>query len=89
VTVRAQFINSGRLSNAQDQNFRAIQDNWPVFALAHDLGSISGETPPLVYCIGHVRDPAVDYVVAGGGAEARSIYFWSQFSSTNALVRLP
>jgi Domain of unknown function (DUF5127) len=86
VAVRAQFINNGHLSNTQDQNFRAIQDNWPIFALAHNLGQINGETAPLVYSVGHVRDPAIDYIVAGGGTEARSLYFWSQFSTTAALV---
>lgn len=86
MTVRTQFITSSGLLNTQDQNFRAIQDNWPVFALAHDLGQINEETPPILYSIGHVRDPAVDYIVSANGTEARSLYFWSQFSTTAALV---
>ncbi|KAK7060516.1 hypothetical protein VNI00_001281 [Paramarasmius palmivorus] len=87
VTVRAQFINNGRLPNTQDTNFRAISNNWPVFALAHDLGNVgSGSSAPVVFSVGHVRDPAIQYVVKGGSLQNRSLYFWSQFSSPTALI---
>ncbi|ESK94383.1 glutaminase, partial [Moniliophthora roreri MCA 2997] len=87
VTVRAQFINNGRLPNTQDTNFRAISNNWPVFALAHDLGNVgSGSTAPVVFSVGHIRDPAIQYVVRGGSLQNRSLYFWSQFSSPAALI---
>lgn len=87
VTVRAQFINNGRLPNTQDTAFRAIQDNWPVFGLAHDLGSVTGASAPVVFSVGHIRDPAIKYIVAGGGTQSRSLYFWSQFSTSASLVR--
>ena len=35
--VRAQFINNGVLLNTEDSNFRAINDDWPVFAVSKDL----------------------------------------------------
>lgn len=35
--VRGQFINNGKLANTQDTNFRAINNDWPVFALSKDL----------------------------------------------------
>ncbi|THH14879.1 hypothetical protein EW146_g5515 [Bondarzewia mesenterica] len=86
VVVRAQFINSGALANTQDTNFRAISDNWPVFAFAHDLGTVSGPTDPVVFTVGHARDPAVEYIVAGGASQDRSIYFWSQFPSVADVI---
>ncbi|RDB22588.1 Glutaminase A [Hypsizygus marmoreus] len=86
IAVRAQFINNGRLPNTRDTNFRAIQDNWPVFAFAHDLDMVTGATTPVVVSVGHVRDPAIRYVVAGGGTQSRSVYFWSQFSTPAALI---
>jgi len=58
--------------NGRTQNFRTIQDNWPVFVSAHVLGQINGEPSTLVYSIGHVRDPAIQY---RGGTEASSVYF--------------
>jgi len=82
VTVRAQFINNGRLPNTQDNNFRAIQNNWPVFALAHDLGSVgTGASAPVLYSVGHIRDPVIKYIVKGGGTQDRSFYFWSAFKT--------
>ncbi|KAF9057677.1 DUF1793-domain-containing protein [Panaeolus papilionaceus] len=86
VTVRAQFINNGRLPNTQDTNFRAISNSWPVFGLSRDLGSIKSSTGPVVFSVGHVRDPAIRYIVANGGIQQRSLFFWSQFSSTSALI---
>ncbi|KAF5388226.1 hypothetical protein D9615_000517 [Tricholomella constricta] len=86
VAVRAQFINNGRLPNTRDTNFRAIQDNWPVFAFAHDLGSVIGATTPVVVSVGHVRDPAIRYIVAGGGTQLRSVYFWSKYSTPASLI---
>ncbi|KAK7470513.1 hypothetical protein VKT23_001939 [Stygiomarasmius scandens] len=81
VNLRALFINSGRLNNTQDSEFRAIQDNWPVFAYAHDLGTVnSTSSDPVVYAVGSVRDPAIEYIVENGQLQNRSLYFWNQFS---------
>ncbi|KAG5724965.1 hypothetical protein E4T56_gene12457 [Termitomyces sp. T112] len=85
VIVRAQFVNNGQLPNTQDTAFRAIENNWPVFGLAHDLGSVTGATSPVIFSVGHVRDPAIQYVVPGG-TQNRSLYFWSQFSTVSALI---
>lgn len=87
IVVRAQFINNGRLPNTRDTNFRAISNNWPVFAVSHDLGNVgSAATTPVVTSIGHVRDPAIRYIIAGGATQLRSLYFMSQFSNTAAVV---
>lgn len=87
--VRAQFINNGVLANTEDTNFRAVSDNWPVFAFAHDLGIVSiTATAPVIYTVGHVRDPAIQYIVADDVYQPRSVYFWSAYSSVADLVRL-
>lgn len=86
--VRAQFVNYGVLSNAEDTNFRAISHDWPVFAFAHDLGTVSiAATDPLIYTVGHVRDPAIQYIIANNVYQPRSVYFWSAYSSVADLVR--
>lgn len=87
VTVRAHFISNGVLPNTQDANFRAVSDNWPVFALASDFGSISSPTEPLVFAIGHIRDPAISYIVANNEHQDRSLYFWSQYSDAASLIK--
>ncbi|KAI0750697.1 DUF1793-domain-containing protein [Daedaleopsis nitida] len=84
--VRAQFINNGKLANTADTNFRAVSDRWPVFAFAHDLGSVTGATAPSVFVVGHVRDPAVQYITANNGRQNRSYYFWTKFTSVTAAI---
>ncbi|KAJ7368444.1 DUF1793-domain-containing protein [Mycena albidolilacea] len=86
VTVRAQFINNGRLANTLDTGFRAISNNWPVFGLAHDLGTITTATTPVVFSVGHIRDPAIQYIVAGGATQNRNLYFLSQFPTSAAVI---
>ncbi|KAJ3931095.1 MAG: hypothetical protein NXY57DRAFT_941060 [Lentinula lateritia] len=82
IIVRAQFINNGKLNNILDTNFRAISDDWPVFAYAHDLGTVSSDaTTPLVIGVGFVRDPALEYIVANGALQNRSSYFLNSFTS--------
>ncbi|THH26639.1 hypothetical protein EUX98_g7550 [Antrodiella citrinella] len=99
VQVRAQFVQSSVLLNSQDTQFRAVSDKWPVFAFASDLGSVSTSSTPVVFALGHVRDPAIQYITSDGPLQERSLYFWTQFSTigdaiasflgdyTNALAR--
>jgi len=87
VTLRAQFMNTGKLLGSLDTNFRAIRDNWPVFAFAKDLGPVKGESEPVVFAIGHIRDPAINYITANNVIQQRSLYFWSAFSDAPAMVR--
>jgi glutaminase A-like protein/uncharacterized protein DUF5127/uncharacterized protein DUF4964 len=62
LVVRAQFVNTGKLADSNDTNYRAISDNWPVFGLAADLGSIGGAAHSVQFSVGHVRTPAVSYL---------------------------
>ncbi|KAH8120127.1 DUF1793-domain-containing protein [Phellopilus nigrolimitatus] len=79
--VRGQFINSGSLGNTQDTNFRAVSDKWPVFALAEDLGEVNQASTPVVFSVGHFRDPAVEYIVANNQTQQRSAYFLTAYST--------
>lgn len=74
--------------NSQDNNFRAINDNFPVFGFAKDLGSVKDATDPVIFSIGLIRDPAVQYIVADGAMQDRSLYFWSQYQSAADAVRI-
>ncbi|KAI0638108.1 DUF1793-domain-containing protein [Trametes polyzona] len=84
--VRAQFVNNGKLTNTGDTAFRAVSDRWPVFAFAHDLGSVTGATAPVVFSVGHVRDPAIQYIVANNGRQSRSLFFWTRFSTVASAI---
>jgi hypothetical protein len=62
VVVRAQFVSNGKLANTNDTDYRAIQDNWPVFAFCADLGQLGGAAATVPLSIGLVRTPAVSYL---------------------------
>ncbi|KAF9268096.1 DUF1793-domain-containing protein [Marasmius fiardii PR-910] len=79
--LRTQFVANGTLYNNQDSKFRAVQDNFPVFAFAHDIGPVSSESPPpVVIALGHVRDPVIQYITANGVLQDRAPYFLKQFT---------
>ncbi|KAG8808169.1 hypothetical protein FRC17_004075 [Serendipita sp. 399] len=87
VEVRESFVANGTLDNTLDTNFRAVNDKWPVFAFAKDMGSITSTTSaPVVFSIGHVRDPAVRYIIEGGSTQDRSAYYWSVYSSVSDMI---
>ena len=87
VVVRAQFINNGALANTADTNFRAVSDDWPVFAFAHDLGSVTTATDPTLYVVGHIRDPAILYITDNNGRQDRSLLFWTKYPTVADAVR--
>lgn len=39
--IRNSFISSGSLGNTNDGNFRCVQCNWPVFAFAYNVGTVT------------------------------------------------
>jgi hypothetical protein len=61
VTVRSLFASSGRLADTSDPDFRAIDDDQPVFAFASDLGAVGAVGRSAAYAVGHVRSPALSY----------------------------
>ncbi|MBV9452435.1 MAG: DUF5127 domain-containing protein [Streptosporangiaceae bacterium] len=62
IVVRGQFVANGSLTNGNDTNYRAISDNWPVFAFCADLGRVGGSPVTVPLSIGQVRTPAVSYL---------------------------
>ncbi|KAI0771549.1 hypothetical protein BD413DRAFT_492851 [Trametes elegans] len=86
VVVCMQFINHGVLLNSQDTNFRGVLDNWPVFALAHDLGNVNAASTPMVFSIGHARDPAIKYIAANNVQQQRSSVFWAHYLDFNTVI---
>lgn len=89
-TVRANFIADSTLPSTKDTKFRAINNDWPVFAFAQDLGSVaSGVVSAAVISVGHVRDPALQYIIGAGANnfQMRSSYFFSEYATVEAGVR--
>ena len=86
-TVRGLFQAAGSLNNTMDQQFRAISDRWPVFAFAHDLGTVgTTKTTPVVYTIGYVRDPLVQLSNIPGVNTVRGPYYLTRYGSIPGMV---
>ncbi len=65
--VRSQFAGFGQLTNANDTNQpRAINNNYPVFAFSNAFGAVGAATTrPFTLLLGHVRDPAINFLGKG------------------------
>ncbi|KDN49675.1 hypothetical protein RSAG8_01740, partial [Rhizoctonia solani AG-8 WAC10335] len=83
-TLRKQFMQSGKLSNTPDTNFRPVNKDWPVMAIAQNLGTVAAQAQVATFVLGHSRNPAVEYYTPTG-KEDRSLYFLSKFSSEEAV----
>lgn len=87
--LRPGFIATGVLNNTVDTQFRAIDSMWPVFAFAHDLGTVAtSKTVPVVYTIGHVRDPLVQFLNVPNANSLRGAYYLTRYSSITDMVHL-
>ncbi len=77
--VRAAFATGGTLAGTDDTDRpRAINDDWPVFALARDLGTVtSAASAPFRVSLGHVRTPAVSYL--GTNLDPWWTRYWSDW----------
>ncbi|TFY64799.1 hypothetical protein EVJ58_g2384 [Rhodofomes roseus] len=75
------FYASGALSSKNDNDtFRAISTDLPVFAFSVDFGSVSATQSPVVWTVGYVRDPSIEYTLLGDASTLRP-YYTTQYSS--------
>ncbi|PCH43422.1 DUF1793-domain-containing protein [Wolfiporia cocos MD-104 SS10] len=80
-TVRGIFESNGSLLDTQDTSFRAINDGFPVFAIAVNLGLITSTANPVVWALGYVRNPVIKYTTPTGESQLRYPYWATQYSS--------
>lgn len=72
--VRSSFNKTGKLDNSKDTRFRAINDAWPVFGYAIDLGSIGSEPKSNLFTIGLCQDDAIQFLGADGLTTLHSLW---------------
>lgn len=73
--VRQEFIDNGELGDSNDTNFRAINDNFPVFAFAKDLGSVGSESVETMFTINLLQRNSVQFNPGGGMKPIQA--FWT------------
>lgn len=66
IVVRGQFIDAGYLNNTQDDNYRPINDDWPVFAFSTDLGKVSTQTISTLFQLSLHQHYCVQFEGANG-----------------------
>lgn len=64
--TRQQFAASGILDNKADANYRSIQDAWPVFAFAQDLGSVGSTSTSTLFQLSLHQKDAVQFLGENG-----------------------
>ncbi|KAK3676571.1 hypothetical protein LTR78_003345 [Recurvomyces mirabilis] len=79
IDVRGQFTTSGGLNNTNDTDFRAISDDWPVFAYAVDLGSVGSESVSTVFTLNLAQKNAIQFEGADGIESLQS--YWTNTHS--------
>lgn len=90
VDVRGTFTANGTLQNSQDTNYRVISDNWPVFAYAIDLGSVTSSPATTLFSIGLAQTEAIQYASPSGVVALPSLwtsYFSDDLDAVRRLVQ--
>lgn len=57
-----------------------------ALAIALDLGTIQSTSEPIVWAVGVVRDPVIQYTNASGQREERSAYYWANYTTIHDAV---
>ncbi|KAH6664891.1 hypothetical protein B0J14DRAFT_238768 [Halenospora varia] len=81
VTVRQGFLTNGKLPNSQDTNYRAINNQYPVFGFANDLGNVGSTPVTTLYTIVHAQQNAINFNGASGLTKVPSL--WTSYFSTD------
>ncbi|PCH43524.1 hypothetical protein WOLCODRAFT_164515 [Wolfiporia cocos MD-104 SS10] len=86
VRCRAQFTDYGYLNKTQNTTFRPISSDFPVFAFAVDLGYMETTNSPVVWSVGYVRNPSINYEISQYKSTYRSLFFWSQYQTIDEVI---
>ncbi|KAI0142248.1 glutaminase GtaA [Xylariaceae sp. FL1272] len=80
--VRGTFISDGVLPNTQDTDYRAVNDAWPVFGFAHDLGSVGTSSVNTLFTIGLAQ--TVTNSLLGEGSDIQNYdAYWTDFFASD------
>lgn len=72
--VRSAFAQNGKLDGSKDTNFRAVQDNWPVFGFASDFGDVGSSPVSSLFTLGLMQQNAVQFLGADGVVSLPSLW---------------
>ena len=86
---RNYFARNGTLDNQHDPNIRAISNQFAVFAIARDLGTIQATQAPIVWTVGYTTDPTINYAdLSGAPPTPRRPYYKTQYPDDKSLASI-
>ncbi|KAH9036047.1 hypothetical protein EDB83DRAFT_1770629 [Lactarius deliciosus] len=80
------FQLNGVLDNQTDTNFRPISPDFAVFAISRNLGAIKATQDPVVWAVGYITDPAINYTDLSGVTQQRSLFYKTQYPDDTSLI---
>ncbi|KAI0793192.1 hypothetical protein C8Q75DRAFT_840168 [Abortiporus biennis] len=83
---RIVFDNQGFLTNSAGEGSGTIANPFPVFGHAVDLGNITHTASPIVWALGVVRNPCIQYTTPDNQIQNRSPYFASQGDTIDEVI---
>lgn len=84
--LRAAFTSKGVLANTNDTRFRAINDSYPAFAFANDLGIVGNTAVNTLFTLGLAQEQAVQFDGAKGNTSVPSLWTSYYATETDALT---
>jgi hypothetical protein len=84
--VRGAFTNNGVLNNELNTNYRAISNQWPVFAFALDLGSVGSSPASALFTLTLAQEQAIQFEYEKNKVQQLPPLWTSYFSSELDLV---
>ena len=78
--VRNQFITNGTLSNTEDTNYRAINDDYPVFGFAMDYGNVGTTSKNTIFSMFLAQQDPIQFN-DGSGLKPVPSYWLTQYSN--------
>lgn len=84
--VRNRFVDNGHLANTDDTEYRAINNRFPVFGFAKDLGQISAQSVETLFTINLLQQNSVQFATAVDTVEQVPAYWRTQFSDDTSAV---
>lgn len=86
VDVRGAFIDNGTINNDLNTNYRAINDQWPVFAFALDLGNVGSSPQSALFTLTLAQEQAIQFEYEKEKVEQLPPLWTSYFSDELDLV---
>ncbi|KAH0258916.1 DUF1793-domain-containing protein, partial [Aureobasidium melanogenum] len=86
VDVRGAFIDNGTLDNDLNTDYRAISDQWPVFAFALDLGDVGSSPVSALFTLTLAQEQAIQFEYEKQKVEQLPPLWTSYFPSELDLV---